>query len=327
MAELVRLELGRDQPRRHPGGLDRAPPARRRLAGDRDRHLDPGRACCVRRRRIPFIAVNTLTGALYTIPSLAMFAFLLSVVGIGFEPAVIALAVYCLQLIIRNSVVGLEGVSGPVREAAKGMGLTSRQTLMRVELPLALPAIFAGIRLAAVSTVGIATIAVYIGARRPGRPHRQRRHPARPVRHADRGRRRHRHGHGHRHRPARSSASSALLTPWQRATGGSGLMGDILGRLPARTTAGSRRGSRSSSPSRPWASRPSWAWCSGIVCAKVGRAAAFLGDHGLEPRPHGADVRPHRAHPGAHRARLLARRAGPVPARRSPRSCSTRSRA
>jgi osmoprotectant transport system permease protein len=121
-------------------------------------------AILVRRRRIPFIAVNTISGALYTIPSLAMFAFLLSFVGIGFEPAVIALAVYCLQLIIRNAVVGLEGVSGPVREAATGMGLTRRQTLARVELPLALPAIVAGIRLAAVSTVGIATIAVYIGA-------------------------------------------------------------------------------------------------------------------------------------------------------------------
>lgn len=121
-------------------------------------------AILVRRRRIPFIAVNTISGALYTIPSLAMFAFLLSFVGIGFEPAVIALAVYCLQLIIRNTVVGLQGVSAPVQEAARGMGLTRRQTLARVELPLALPAIFAGIRLAAVSTVGIATIAVYIGA-------------------------------------------------------------------------------------------------------------------------------------------------------------------
>jgi osmoprotectant transport system permease protein len=121
-------------------------------------------AILVRRRRIPFIAVNTISGALYTIPSLAMFAFLLSLVGIGFEPAVIALAVYCLQLIIRNAVVGLEGVSGAVREAASGMGLTRRQILARVELPLALPAIVAGIRLAAVSTVGIATIAVYIGA-------------------------------------------------------------------------------------------------------------------------------------------------------------------
>jgi osmoprotectant transport system permease protein len=121
-------------------------------------------AILVRRRRIPFIAVNAVSAALYTIPSLAMFAFLLSFVGIGFEPAVIALAVYCLQLIIRNAVVGLRGVSGPMLEAARGMGLTRRQTLMRVELPLALPAIFAGIRLAAVSTVGIATIAVYIGA-------------------------------------------------------------------------------------------------------------------------------------------------------------------
>jgi osmoprotectant transport system permease protein len=121
-------------------------------------------AILVRRRRIPYIAVNTVSGALYTIPSLAMFAFLLSWFGIGFEPAVIALAVYCLQLIIRNTVVGLRGVSGPVQEAARGMGLTRRQRLLKVELPLALPAIFAGIRLAVVSTVGIATIAVYIGA-------------------------------------------------------------------------------------------------------------------------------------------------------------------
>lgn len=121
-------------------------------------------AVLIRRRRTAFIAVNTVSGALYTIPSLAMFAFLLSFFGIGFTPAVIALAVYCLQLIIRNAVVGLQGVSQPVQEAARGMGLTSRQALLRVELPLALPAIFAGIRLAAVSTVGIATIAVYIGA-------------------------------------------------------------------------------------------------------------------------------------------------------------------
>lgn len=121
-------------------------------------------AILVRRHRAAFAALNTTTGALYTIPSLAMFAFLLSWVGIGFTPAVIALAVYCLQLIIRNTVVGLRSVSAPVQEAARGMGLTKRQILTRVELPLALPAIFAGLRLAAVSTVGIATIAVYIGA-------------------------------------------------------------------------------------------------------------------------------------------------------------------
>jgi osmoprotectant transport system permease protein len=121
-------------------------------------------AILVRRRKVAFAATNTVLGALYTIPSLAMFAFLLSFVGIGFEPAVIALAVYCLQLIVRNAVVGLREVSGPVQEAARGMGLTKHQTLWRVELPLALPAIFAGVRIAAVSTVGIATIAVYIGA-------------------------------------------------------------------------------------------------------------------------------------------------------------------
>jgi osmoprotectant transport system permease protein len=121
-------------------------------------------AILVRRHRAAIAALNTTTGALYTIPSLAMFAFLLSWVGIGFKPAVIALAVYCLQLIIRNTVVGLRSVSAPVQEAARGMGLTQRQILTRVELPLAMPAIFAGLRLAAVSTVGIATIAVYIGA-------------------------------------------------------------------------------------------------------------------------------------------------------------------
>jgi osmoprotectant transport system permease protein len=118
----------------------------------------------VRGRRVPFVTANLATGALYTIPSLAMFAFLLTFVGIGFEPAVIALAIYCLNMIIRNTVIGLEGVPAPAREAARGMGLTSWQILTRVDLPLALPAIIAGIRLAAVSTVGIATIAVFIGA-------------------------------------------------------------------------------------------------------------------------------------------------------------------
>jgi len=121
-------------------------------------------AVLVRGRRVPFASANLVSGALYTVPSLAMFAFLLTFVGIGFEPAVIALAIYCLNMIIRNTVIGLEGVPAPVREAARGMGLTRWQVLTRVELPLALPAIVAGIRLAAVSTVGIATIAVFIGA-------------------------------------------------------------------------------------------------------------------------------------------------------------------
>lgn len=118
----------------------------------------------VRGRRVPFAAATAVSGALYTIPSLAMFAFLLVVFGIGFAPAVAALVLYSLLILIRNTVVGLEGVPRPVLEAARGMGLTPWQTLTRVELPLALPAIMAGIRLAVVSTVGIATIAVLIGA-------------------------------------------------------------------------------------------------------------------------------------------------------------------
>jgi osmoprotectant transport system permease protein len=120
-------------------------------------------AILVRRRRVPFIAVNTISGALYTIPSLAMFAFLLPIFGIGFTPAVVGLVLYALLILIRNTAVGLEGVPAAVREASVGMGLTPRQVLTRVELPLALPAIMAGIRLATVSTVGIATVAVLIG--------------------------------------------------------------------------------------------------------------------------------------------------------------------
>jgi osmoprotectant transport system permease protein len=117
----------------------------------------------VRGRRIPFAAATGAAGILYTIPSLAMFAFLLPIFGIGFTPAVVGLVLYALLILIRNTAVGLEGVPAAVREASVGMGLTPRQVLTRVELPLALPAIMAGIRLATVSTVGIATVAVLIG--------------------------------------------------------------------------------------------------------------------------------------------------------------------
>jgi osmoprotectant transport system permease protein len=92
-----------------------------------------------------------------------MFAFLLPIFGIGFTPAVVGLVLYALLILIRNTAVGLEGVPPAVREASVGMGLTPWQVLTKVELPLALPAIMAGIRLATVSTVGIATVAVLIG--------------------------------------------------------------------------------------------------------------------------------------------------------------------
>jgi osmoprotectant transport system permease protein len=117
----------------------------------------------VRGRRIPFATATGVAGILYTIPSLAMFAFLLPIFGIGFTPAVVGLVLYALLILIRNTAVGLEGVPAAVREASVGMGLTPWQVLTKVELPLALPAIMAGIRLATVSTVGIATVAVLIG--------------------------------------------------------------------------------------------------------------------------------------------------------------------
>jgi osmoprotectant transport system permease protein len=121
-------------------------------------------AVLVHRSRALFGTATAVSGALYTIPSLAMFAFLLTIFDIGFWPAVVALVLYSLLILIRNAVVGLRSVPGAVRDAALGMGLTRRQTLLKVELPLALPSIMAGIRITAVSTVGIATIAVFIGA-------------------------------------------------------------------------------------------------------------------------------------------------------------------
>jgi osmoprotectant transport system permease protein len=109
-------------------------------------------------------AVATYTsGVLYTIPSLALFAFLVPFTGIGTTPVVIGLVAYALLILISNAVVGFQSVPPAVMEAAEGMGLSSRQTLMRVEFPLALPAIMAGIRLATVSTVGIATIGAFVG--------------------------------------------------------------------------------------------------------------------------------------------------------------------
>lgn len=107
------------------------------------------------------VASGTAT-VLYTIPSLALFAFLIPIFGIGKTPAILGLAIYALGVLIRNTVTGLRGVPSPVLEAARGMGLNRRQILMRVELPLAVPAILTGIRLATIETIAIATIAVFV---------------------------------------------------------------------------------------------------------------------------------------------------------------------
>lgn len=102
-----------------------------------------------------------------TIPSLALFGFLLPVPWLGDRAArlaIAALALYALLPIIRNTAAGISGVDPAVREAARGMGMTSRQILFHVELPLALSTVLAGIRVATVLTVGIATIAAAVGA-------------------------------------------------------------------------------------------------------------------------------------------------------------------
>ena len=99
-----------------------------------------------------------------TVPSLALFGFLIPVTGIGGRTAVIALALYALLPILRNTCAGIAGVDRAVLEAARGMGMTSRQMLLQVELPLAMGVILAGVRIAAVTSIGVATIAAAIGA-------------------------------------------------------------------------------------------------------------------------------------------------------------------
>jgi osmoprotectant transport system permease protein len=103
------------------------------------------------------------TGVLYTIPSVAFFFLLLPVTGRGRDTAIIALSAYTLQIIYRNTMVGLANVPASAKDAARGLGLTDRQILWRVELPLATPEIIAGLRIATVSTVALATLAVFAG--------------------------------------------------------------------------------------------------------------------------------------------------------------------
>jgi osmoprotectant transport system permease protein len=104
------------------------------------------------------------TGVLYTIPSIAFFFLLLPLTGLGRDTAIIVLAAYTLQIIYRNTTLGLNNVPASVKDAARGMGLTPRQILWKVELPLAIPEIVAGLRVAVVSTIAIATLAVLISA-------------------------------------------------------------------------------------------------------------------------------------------------------------------
>jgi osmoprotectant transport system permease protein len=104
-------------------------------------------------------------GVLQTIPSLALLAFLIALLGaIGTAPAVIALFLYALLPIVRNTHAGLHGVPAGLSQAATALGLTARQTLWAVQLPLARPTLWAGVKTAAIINVGTATMAAFIGA-------------------------------------------------------------------------------------------------------------------------------------------------------------------
>lgn len=104
-----------------------------------------------------------VAGVVQTVPSLALLGFLIPLTGIGAAPAIVALFVYALLPILRNTVTGVEGVDAAVKEAAVGMGMTDMQLLRNVEVPLATPSILAGIRTATVVSVGVATLAALIG--------------------------------------------------------------------------------------------------------------------------------------------------------------------
>jgi osmoprotectant transport system permease protein len=107
--------------------------------------------------------ITWVTGVLYTVPALATILLLVAVTGFSYVTVIIPLTSYTLLILIRNILAGLEGVPDDAKDAALGMGFTPRQMLWRVEIPLAMPVIIAGIRIATVSTIGLVTIAALIG--------------------------------------------------------------------------------------------------------------------------------------------------------------------
>ena len=118
----------------------------------------------LRRRQLRKVLV-TASGVIYTIPSLAMFAALVPLTGLTTVTAEIPLILYTLLIFMRNMLAGLDGVAPDVLEAADAMGYAGRQRLVRVELPLALPLIIGGVRLASVSTIGLVTVSGILGDR------------------------------------------------------------------------------------------------------------------------------------------------------------------
>jgi osmoprotectant transport system permease protein len=127
-------------------------------------------ALVAHRRRWLVGPITAVTGILYTLPSLAVFFLLQPITGRGITTALIALTAYTLLILFRNVILGLDNVPEEIKDAARGQGYSDRQLLWRVELPLALPEIVAGLRIAATTTVGLATLAFLAGAGGLGEP-------------------------------------------------------------------------------------------------------------------------------------------------------------
>jgi osmoprotectant transport system permease protein len=116
------------------------------------------------RRPAIYGVIIFVTGAIFVIPSLALFALLIPFMGLGTKPAIVGLVAYCLLTLVRNVSMGLRAVPAEVLDAADGMGFGYWQRLRKIELPLALPHIVSGLRIATVTVIGIATVAAYINA-------------------------------------------------------------------------------------------------------------------------------------------------------------------
>ncbi|HMB01158.1 MAG TPA: ABC transporter permease [Spirochaetota bacterium] len=108
--------------------------------------------------------VINIINIIQTIPSLALLGFLLPVFGIGLLPSIVALSLYSLLAIVKNTIAGIQQINPAIIEAGTGMGMTKNQILFKIELPLAMPIIFSGIRIAAVICIGIATLCSTVGA-------------------------------------------------------------------------------------------------------------------------------------------------------------------
>jgi osmoprotectant transport system permease protein len=111
-----------------------------------------------------YAIVIAVTGILYTVPALALFALLIPFMGLGTAPAVTALVLYSLLILVRNIATGLREIPSEILEAADGMGFGRARRLLRIELPLALPVIVAGMRITIVTQISVATVAAYINA-------------------------------------------------------------------------------------------------------------------------------------------------------------------